>query len=322
MATRITEWIDVKSLSPDSRHALDLSITTLADGSSLIVPIKVLVGSQTNPRLIALAGIHGDEPEGMLALLEFWQQCRTEQLAGSVILVPVANPPAFAAHQRRSPLDGLDLNRTFPGKLDGTPSERLAYRLLHEVIRGADFVFTLHSWYSTGAVVPYVESPSGTDVVSVRSFEGACAAGFRRLRRADWPEGVLVRSANALGIPGIEAEIGGHGMSLAENRAAYLTHLSRLLQHLSILPGSPPPTPTPEIYARGGLTAPAGGMLRLAVSPGETVEAGRLLATIINLHGESVAEMRAPHAGLVAAVRHFVSVNPGDHVFALFPRVS
>jgi predicted deacylase len=111
-------------------------------------------------------------------------------------------------------------------------------------------------------------------------------------------------------------------MSVAENREAYLTHLSRLLQHLSILPGSPPPTPTPEIYARGGLTAPAGGMLRLAVAPGETVEGGRLLATITDLHGESVAEMRAPHDGLVAAVRHFVSVNPGDHVFALFPRIS
>jgi predicted deacylase len=63
-------------------------------------------------------------------------------------------------------------------------------------------------------------------------------------------------------------------------------------------------------------------MLRLAVEPGAEVEAEALLATITDLHGEPVAEMRAPHAGLVAAVRHFVSVNPGDHVFAFFRRLS
>jgi predicted deacylase len=42
------------------------------------------------------------------------------------------------------------------------------------------------------------------------------------------------------------------------------------------------------------------------------------LATITDLHGEPVAKMRAPYAGLVAAVRPFVSVNPGDHIFAFF----
>jgi predicted deacylase len=119
----------------------------------------------------------------MLSLLDFWDTCDPGRLQGTVILVPVANPPAFAAHQRRSSLDGLDLNRTFPGKADGTPSERLAYRLLHEVIAGSDFVFTLHSWYATGMVAPYVEFIEGDDPVATRSQEGAKAAGFRRLRR-------------------------------------------------------------------------------------------------------------------------------------------
>ena len=50
------------------------------------------------------------------------------------------------------------------------------------------------------------------------------------------------------------------------------------------------------------------------------VEAGSVLASITNLHGERLAVMRAPHGGLVAAVRHFVSVNPGDLVFALYLR--
>jgi predicted deacylase len=60
-------------------------------------------------------------------------------------------------------------------------------------------------------------------------------------------------------------------------------------------------------------------MLRVMVSPGDRVRADTLLATITDLHGQPIGEIRAPYDGLVAAVRRFVSVNPGEHVFALFP---
>jgi predicted deacylase len=61
-------------------------------------------------------------------------------------------------------------------------------------------------------------------------------------------------------------------------------------------------------------------MLHLAVDAGDYVESGTVLARITDLHGEPVAEMRAPRAGLICAVRRFVSVNAGDHVFAFFHR--
>ncbi len=320
MATRITEWVTVESLPSLSLHALDFAVVRLADASWVTVPVKVAVGSRAHPRLVAIAGIHGDEPEGMLSLLDFWTRCDPGTLHGTVILVPVANPTAFASHQRHSPLDGLDLNRIFPGKADGTPSERLAYRLLHEVTAGADLVFTVHSWYAAGTVVPYIEVPGREEPTAHQSLEAAKAAGFRRIREGGWPEGAFGRVANTLGIPVIEAEIGGHGMSTPENRAAYVDHLTRLLQHLGILSGCPPPNLSPERYVRGQLYAPAGGMLRLAVHAGDEVQAGVLLATITDLHGEAIAEMRAPSAGLVAGARTFISVNPGDHVFAFFPR--
>ena len=322
MATWITEWVNVDALPSCSLHSFDFALVRLADASWVTVPVKVAVGTRAHPRLVAIAGIHGDEPEGMLSLLDFGRTCDPAKLHGTVILVPVANPTAFASHQRRSPLDGLDLNRIFPGNAEGTPSERLAYRLLHEIVAGAEFVFTMHSWYAAGTVVPYAEVPGRDDPTANRSLEAAKAAGFRRIREGGWPAGVFGQAANALGIPVIEAEIGGLGMSTPENRAAYTDHLTRLLHHLGILSGSPPPNPAPERYVRGQLYAPTGGMLRLAVHAGDEVQAGALLATITNLHGEDLAEMRAPSAGLVAGVRTFISVNPGDHVFAFFPRVA
>jgi predicted deacylase len=285
------------------------------------VPVHVLTGERARPRLVAVAGVHGDEAEGMLALHDFERACDPSSLRGTVVLVPVANPMAFAAHARRSPIDGLDLNRIFPGRHDGTASEQLAYRLVHDIVTDADFLFTLHSWFATGSVVDYVEYPAGTTALAVRSREAAVAAGFRRLRASGWPEGALLPVANGMGIPGLEAEIGGHGISTAANRAAYVEHLRRLLQHFDILGGPPPPNPTPEFYGRGHLTAPASGVLRLAARPGDHVRAGARLATIHDLHGDPVADIVAPHAGLVAAARDFVSVNAGEHVIALFPRL-
>jgi predicted deacylase len=320
MVTRITEWIDIETLPLISAHAFDLAVARLADDSWLSVPVKVFVGSCHRPRLAAIAGVHGDEPDGMLALLDFGAQCDPASLRGSVVLVPVANPSAFAAHQRRTPLDGLDLNRTFPGNPDGTPSERLAYRLMQDIVSGADFVFTLHSWYATGTVVPYIEVPGNGTEVSQRSREAAAAAGFTRIREGGWQQGVLGHTVAQRGIPVMEAEIGGHGISTPQNRAAYIDHLTRLLQHLEILDGGPASAPTVEVFTRGLLHAPTGGVLRLHVREGEEVESGAILATITNLHGEPLTKMRAPYAGLVAAVRQFVSVNPGDLVFALFPR--
>src|SRR5262249_49935572 len=152
-----------------------------ASGAWVTVPVKVLIGTGARPRVVAVAGIHGDEAEGMLALLDFWATCEPADLHGTVVLVPVANPMAMAAHARRSPIDGLDFNRTFPGRPDGTASEQLAHRLLHDVVSGADFLFTLHSWFATGDVVPYVEYPAGRAPLAVRSREAAIAAGFRRL---------------------------------------------------------------------------------------------------------------------------------------------
>jgi predicted deacylase len=319
---RVTEWPEVAHLAARSRESFDYAVAPLASGGWVTVPVKVLVGARPRPRVVAVAGIHGDEAEGMLALLDFWHDCDLADLDGTVVLVPVANPMAFAAHARRSPVDGLDLNRTFPGRPEGTASERLAHRLLHDVVAGADFLFTLHSWFATGDVVPYVEYPAGRTPLAVRSREAGVAAGFRRLRASGWPEGAFVPAANALGIPGLEAEIGGHGISTAANRTTYGEHLRRLFQHLGVLRGVPPSNPDHEFYGRGHLTAPASGLLRLRVRLGDVVEAGTTLATIHDLHGMPMSELRAPYGGLVAGARKFVSVNAGEHVIALFPRLN
>lgn len=318
MDVKTVDRLDIAGLADGSRHAFDLTIVPLGDGSVLRVPVKVIAGRGARPHLLAIAGIHGDEPEGMLALIDLWHELSPEQVTGRLVMVPVANPTAFAAGQRRSPLDGLDLNRTFPGKPDGSPSEQLAERLYTRLAANADFVFSLHSWLATGTVVPFVEVWDEDGPVAQAGRRAAFASGFELIQPIHWPAGLLVRIANETGIPAIEAEIGDMGTSQPENRAAYHDHLIALMQHLGMLAGTPQAHPKARLVAACHVLAPVGGMMRLRVALGEWTEEGDVLATLHDLHGELVADIRAPTEGLVAVHRTFVLVRPGDHLFALF----
>src|SRR5438094_500240 len=106
---------DLTKIIERSRRTYDLEIVGLGDGSTLRVPVNVLFGAKSGPCLVLVAGIHGDEAEGILALAELWEELDVAAISGRVVIVPVANPSAFAAGRRCSPLDDLDLNRIFPG---------------------------------------------------------------------------------------------------------------------------------------------------------------------------------------------------------------
>ena len=120
-------------------------MSTLADGSTVRLPLLVAAGRSPRPRLVITAGIHGDEYEGPRAITDLLGTLDPAALEGTVVAVPVANPPAFAAGTRTSPLDGLNLARIFPGDPDGTISQRIAYTLVERIVRGADLLVDLHS---------------------------------------------------------------------------------------------------------------------------------------------------------------------------------
>ena len=101
--------------------------------------------SGDGPRLAVLAGVHGDEPEGVLAARRLLVRLETLPFAGTVVVIPVACPGAFAADTRASAVDGLNLARTFPGNPGGSDSQRLAHALTEQVIAPASLLVDLHS---------------------------------------------------------------------------------------------------------------------------------------------------------------------------------
>jgi predicted deacylase len=105
-----------------------IPVTTLAGGTPLEIPVVVINGAAAGPCFWVDGAIHGDEPEGPLACQIAMREIDPAQLAGTVVLVPVMNVPAFEAAQRGNPLDtfSYDMNRIYPGRANGYLTERMA----------------------------------------------------------------------------------------------------------------------------------------------------------------------------------------------------
>src|SRR5271163_3110767 len=120
-----------------SSGAIDLGFST--------IPVTVFNGSKPGPVLGLIAGNHGYEYPPILALQKLRPTIKPKQLAGAVIMVHVANMPSFLGRTVYfSPLDQKNLNRVYPGKQDGTPSEQIAYAITTQVIDKSDYVLDLH----------------------------------------------------------------------------------------------------------------------------------------------------------------------------------
>ena len=303
--------------APGSRHSLELAVAHMADGTTVSLPILVEVGQAAGPRLVCVAGIHGNEPEGITALLDIWDGPGLEAMRGTLVLVPVANPPAFRAGDRRNPQDPLDMNRIFPGSATGTITERLAYRLYQDVVADADFVVTLHGWGRGGMVVPYVEYPRDTAVTPASRAMAACF-GLDWIEAFDWPTGMLAAVCARRGIPVIEPEIGGLESTICERRALYVRGIYNLMRHLGMLPGQPDDQQPPRDVERVEVVAPRGGLIRRRRELGEPVRRHEEIAVVCDLLGRTVAKVTSPMDGFIAAQRQTASVNPGEQIAVIF----
>ena len=144
-----------EALKPGTRNALKLELEGYSSGIRVEIPFHALSGARSGPRILLIAGVHGDEYEGVAALHDLASDLDPQILAGLVVIVAVANPQAFQAETRRHPVDFGDLNRAFPGDPSGSITERLAAVLFDEFVLGSGAFLSLHGWSKEATVIPY-----------------------------------------------------------------------------------------------------------------------------------------------------------------------
>jgi uncharacterized protein len=288
------------------------------DGTPSTYPLIAIAGTRPGPTAALVGGIHGDEFEGPSALWRLAAALDPAQLAGRVLIVPLAHGAAFAAGSRTSPVDGQNLARIFPGDAGGTPSLRLAHDLFARVVARADFLVDCHSGGMRLAFLPvagfYGEQPDITSEVAAGSLALAKEMGLPQLWRLPGRAGVLSFEAMRRGIPAAGCEIGGRGGLLAADSDRYLQGLRRVLAKRGLI--AAPALPAAPAYRSclegDWALAPVGGFIDNHVELGERVTAGALLATITSPLGTTFARLTAAAEGIVMGVRHLRSIQAGE----------
>jgi predicted deacylase len=141
---------------PGTLAAGTIQVAARAGDSGTTIPITVINGASAGPVLALIAGTHGMEYVPIVALQRMRDKIDPKTLKGTIVMVHVANMPSFLGRTiYYSPVDGKNLNRVYPGKADGTISERIADTITRDVIARATHVVDLHCGDGNESLRPY-----------------------------------------------------------------------------------------------------------------------------------------------------------------------
>lgn len=284
----------------------------------LVLTALAVAGAAPGPTLLAVAGVHGDEYEGMEAIRQTVHALDPDQMTGTFIGIPVANPLAYAARTRATPasIDGLNLARVFPGDPEGTLTRRLAHHLLALVERliGPDDLFIdLHSGSADVTFAPVIGIRDINDVDQSAAEAAARHFGLARLWLIPDSPGPFNAETARRGIPTLGTETTGRAGCDPTDVVTYASGLHNLLAYKRIISTAiPPPRYDGPLRQTMDLLAPAGGFFRTACRLDDDVTAGTLLGQIIDVAGEPIAQIIAPADGAIWAWRTTPAVHPGD----------
>ncbi|WP_271600114.1 succinylglutamate desuccinylase/aspartoacylase family protein [Bradyrhizobium sp. CCBAU 45384] len=256
------------------------------------IPVPVAsVKNGSGPRVLLIAGSHGDEWEGQIVLIKLIQSLQAEHIQGHLIILPAANAPAVEAGQRVSPLDDGNLNRSFPGDPNGTPTMMMAHFIETVLLPGCDLVCDLHSGGSSleylpssVMIAPNSASQFRQSVDLLRVF--GLPVGFATDASTGGDRSLTGACDRVGSVACLSAELGGGGTVSRNLLRVAEDGLARVLHHIGAL-AAPPKAPGPgsiqllyRVRSNDFVYSPANGLFEPLVSLGDTVndgqEAGRI----------------------------------------------
>jgi predicted deacylase len=273
------------------------------------IPVTTIRGERPGPTLALVAGNHGYEYPPVLALQKL--RIDPERLAGTVILVHAANMPSFLGRTVYfSPVDGKNLNRCYPGRPDGTVSERIAFAITTEVIARCDYLLDLHCGDGNEWLRPYVyQTVTGRAELDAENARLVLAFGIDhivvdRSRPAD-PSRSIYCSNTAItrGKPAATIESGCLGRTDTESVDRIVQGIHGVLRELGMTEEGPAPLEDPVYLDPVEVIAsPVTGILYPLVEPDQMVEQRAPIARITDFFGNDLVTVESPIAGKVLYV--------------------
>ena len=288
--------------------------------SALSIPVVVIHGAKPGPVLALVAGSHGTEYASIIALEKLITQLSPADISGTVIIVPLVNIPSFEQKvPHLNPVDKKSMNRFYPGKMDGTQTERASYLITKQVVEQCDHLIDLHGGDTDESLRPYSYwTKTGNERQDQISREMVLAFGLDHIIiSADRPKDpqasrYLENTATTRGKPSITAEAGYAGTVETDDVNALVEGCVNVMRYLKMIGGTATSVQHPVwIEKIANLASEQTGIFYPLVKRGTYVEQGMKIGYVTDYFGNVTFEARAPVAGVVTYICAVPSMTKG-----------
>jgi uncharacterized protein len=294
-----------------------LEIGHRTTNSTIATPVILVNGAHDGPALWIHGATHGDEYDGTMAIWRALAEVDPATLRGALVIFPALNISAFEAGQRESPIDGIDLNRVFPGDPGGSYTRRLAHLTEQMVLEHADYMIDLHGGGNEFGVVYYTLCHGADSEAGRASLALAKAAGSHLVWNSHdtWLRNGLFTRVTKAGIGAMLVECGGEGRLYEQNVRDHERSLVNMMRHLGMIGGEPEAAAESEIVMMKSADffhSTKGGVVTPLVALGDEVARDQPLFEIRDVFGEVVETVLAPSGpSIVLALKTYGITSGG-----------
>lgn len=300
-------------IQPGEFREININIARLPSHTLIDTPIYVSRAMEDGPVLALIAGMHGDELNGMEVVRRILDRGLHKVQRGTVVCMPVINIYGFLNYSREVP-DGKDVNRSFPGSKNGSLASRVAWYLMHEVVPFIDCGIDFHTGGAMRANYPQVRALL-RDETNLELANAFCApftidAPFRpnSLRREASRKGkkiIVYEGGESLRFDPLAIEDGVAGTL-------------RLMKYLGMIDAAPEPREENRVvWSTSWIRARHAGLFQSNIECGQLVRRGEWVGTITDPFGEFREEVKAAQTGYVIGLNNRPVINAGDALIHL-----
>ena len=292
------------------------------DSEKVKIPVTVINGAKDGTTLALFAGVHGYEYPPILAMVKLSKKLDPANISGKVIIVHVANVPSFLKRTiYYNPYDWKNLNRVFPGKIDGTNTERIAYQLTREVIDQCDYLIDNHCGDGNEDLIQYLYcTETGNAELDKMTKDLAINFNLKIIvhetgRTKDINNSMYVSNTALLrGKPAISIESGKLGRTEERDVLAIIRGVYNILKHLKMIDGKPK-LKFESVWVQEYTIIRCEqkeGLFFPLVSRGDHVQQGELVGYLTDYFGNTIQKVISPYDGIILYIIATPPMSKGE----------
>lgn len=314
--------VGTASAAPGQKATGFLEVPAGVDAATNI-PVIVVNGAKPGPVLALVSGAHGTEYASIIALEKLIPALNPAELSGTVVILPLVNIPSFEQKVPHvNPVDNKSMNRFYPGKADGTQTERASFLITREVVDRCDYLIDYHGGDLDESLRPYSYwAPTGKEKQDRASKEMVLAFGLDHIIIwRDRPTDIsatryLDNTASVRGKPSIVVEAGHAGTVETDDVALLVNGTLSTMRALKMIPGEPRVIENPVWLEKIiDVSSDLEGIFYPLVKRGTYVQEGMKLGYVTDFFGKTIFEARSPAAGVVLHLNAVPSLKKGDNI--------